>query len=270
MYSPFQLAAKYLHYYLTASNGKGHGMHSPYLFQFITKILNDQTVYPDYATAEALRQQLKNDHTLLRIEDLGAGSGGGNHTERKVSSIARLAAKPRKYGQLLYRIARANQPATILELGTSLGITSTYLALARPEAKLVTLEGATAVAAKAREQFSRLQLSNITLVEGNFDQTLQPVLKQLAQYRPQPLDLVFIDGNHRQEPTERYFTELLPYTHNDTILVFDDIHWSREMEQAWQTIRSHPEVRCTADLFFIGLVFFRREFREKQHFAIRF
>jgi predicted O-methyltransferase YrrM len=270
MYSPFQLAAKYLRYYLTASNGKGHGMHSPFIFHFITKVLNDKTDYPEYTQVEALREKLKGDHTILKIEDMGAGSAGGHPAERTVASVASRAAKPKKFGQLLYRMVQAYQPSTILELGTSLGITSCYLALARPAARLVTMEGAKAVAAKARENFSSLQLPGITLVEGNFDHTLLKTLQELAVENPTPLDLVFVDGNHRREPTERYFNSLLPYLHNDTILVFDDIHWSREMEQAWHTIQSHPAVRCTVDLFFIGLVFFRQEFREKQHFSIRF
>ncbi|HNR16193.1 MAG TPA: SAM-dependent methyltransferase, partial [Chitinophagaceae bacterium] len=84
------------------------------------------------------------------------------------------------------------------------------------------------------------------------------------------IDFAFIDGNHRQEPTERYFNQLLPKMHHESILVFDDIHWSSEMEQVWKTIKDHPSVRCTVDLFFIGVVFFRDEFREKQHFSIRF
>ena len=171
-----------------------------------------------------------------------------------------------------FRMIRHYQPETILELGTSLGITTSYLSLAKPDAQLITMEGAIAIAEKARQNFKTLKLlqgipfgQNLSLIEGNFDQTLSATISKLPV-----LDFAFIDGNHRQEPTERYFKQLLPVTHNDSILIFDDIHWSRDMEQAWETIKQNASVRCTIDLFFIGIVLFRQEFKEKQHFKIRF
>jgi predicted O-methyltransferase YrrM len=265
MYSSFQLAAKYLRYYLTASNGKGHGMHSPFVFDFIIKVLNDKTAYGDYAKVEALRRKLLNDHTAIIVEDFGAGSAVSKTNERTIASIARHAAKPKKYGQLLYRMIKKYQPQTIVELGTSLGITSSYLSLAKPEARLVTLEGSTEIAKQAKMNFDVLQLKNIELTEGNFDNSLPSVIDRLRS-----VDFAFIDGNHRREPTERYYQQLLPGLHNDSILIFDDIHWSREMEEAWETIKNNDAVRCSIDLFFIGIIFFRQEFREKQHFVIRF
>lgn len=265
MYSPFQLAAKYLNYWLTASNGKGHGMHSPFVFEFITKILNDKTIYPEYEKVESLRKQLVNDNAILEVEDFGAGSSISKTNKRSVSSIAKNAAKPKKFGQLLFRIVKYYQPATILELGTSLGITTSYLSLAKPEAKLVTMEGSKEIAEVVKKNFSTLHLRNIEIVEGNFDDTLSSLITHHSY-----IDFAFIDGNHRQEPTERYFQQILSKTNNDSILVFDDIHWSREMEAAWETIKNHSSVTCSIDLFFIGIVFFRKEFKEKQHFIIRF
>ena len=250
---------------MSASNGKGHGMHSPFVFEFIQKVLNDRTNYAAYAAVENCRQQLLNDQTILEVEDFGAGTSSGKGKQRSVASIAKNAAKPAKFGQLLYRIVKYYQPQTILELGTSLGITTAYLSLARPESKLVTMEGAQAIAAKARQNFASLHLQNVLLAEGNFDQSLPTVLDQLPS-----LDLVFVDGNHRREPTVAYFNHLLARTHNNSILIFDDIHWSLEMEQAWSTIQRHPSVRCSIDLFFIGIVLFRQEFMEKQDFIIRF
>jgi predicted O-methyltransferase YrrM len=157
------------------------------------------------------------------------------------------------------------QPRTILELGTSLGITTCYLALAKPDSTIITLEGAEAIANKARQNFKTSKLQNISLTEGNFDETLSSILSPLSS-----INFAFIDGNHRREPTERYFQQLLTKTNNDSILVFDDIHWSREMEEAWAVIKQHPAVRCSIDLFFVGVILFRGEFREKQHFSIRF
>jgi predicted O-methyltransferase YrrM len=265
MYSPFQLATKYLHYYFAASNSKGHGMHSPFVFEFITKVLNDKKKYPAYQQVEDLRKQLLKDQTILTIEDFGAGSTVDKTNQRSVASIAKNAAKPAKFGQLLYRMVKHYQPQTILELGTSLGISTSYLALAKPGTKLITMEGAAAIAETARQNFKSLKLNNVEIVTGNFDDTLSAVIGQLSS-----VNFVFIDGNHRREPTEKYFNQLLPVTNNDSILIFDDIHWSKEMEQAWETIKQHPSVRCTIDLFFIGIVLFRQEFKEKQHFSVRF
>ncbi len=265
MYSKWQLARKYLTYYLTASNGKGHGTHSPFLFHFITRVLNDTVKYEAYEQVENLRKQLLNDSRLFVVEDFGAGSAFLQKHQRSIRSIARNAAKSKKYGQLLFRMVKHYQPSTMLELGTSLGITSSYLSMARPDARLITMEGAREIAAVARQNFGKLGLKKIELLEGNFDDRLPGLLNELSA-----VDFAFVDGNHRREPTEGYFSQLLGKTHMDSILVFDDIHWSREMDAAWDTIKAHPSVRCTIDLFFIGIVLFRQEFHEKQHFSIRF
>jgi predicted O-methyltransferase YrrM len=264
MYSKAQLLLKYLQYYFAASNGKGHGTHSPFVFEFITKVLNDKTVYSEYAKVESLRTLLLNDNTVLNVEDLGAGSSVSKTDQRTVSSIAKNAAKSKKLGQLLFRMVKFYQPSTILELGTSLGITTSYLSLAKPPARLITMEGSKEIAAVAGKNFKSLELQNIEISEGNFDDTLSSVISQLSS-----VDFAFIDGNHRKEPTERYFKELLNKTNNDSIFVFDDIHWSKEMEDAWETIKANEAVRCTIDLFSIGIVLFRNEFKEKQDFVVR-
>lgn len=240
-------------------------MHSPFVFSFITKVLNDKNEYPAYKKVEALRKQLLTDHTVLQVQDFGAGSTISKTNERSVASIARHAAKPKKFGQLLHRIVAYYQPQNILELGTSLGITSCYLSTAKPGSFFITMEGSAAIAKVARQNFEKLQLQNITLLPGNFDDTLAEAMEQLSSP-----DLVFIDGNHRKEPTIRYFEQLLKKTNNDTILIFDDIHWSKEMDEAWNYIKQHAAVRCTIDLFFIGIVLFRQEFKEKQDFIVKF
>jgi predicted O-methyltransferase YrrM len=220
---------------------------------------------------ENLRHQLLKDQSVLSIEDFGAGSVVDKTNQRTIASIAKNAAKPAKFGQLLYRMVNYYQPRAILELGTSLGITTSYLSLAKPDAKLMTMEGGTAIAETARQNFKLLKLQNVEIITGNFDETLSTVAETLIQVEGMSwANLVFIDGNHRREPTEKYFNQLLPVTNNDSILIFDDIHWSSEMEQAWETIKQHPSVRYTVDLFFIGIVLFRQEFKERQHFVIRF
>ena len=264
MYSPFQFAINYLKFLLNAYNSKGHGMHSPFVFDFIIKIMNDRTVYSEYERVENLRKRLLNDETILNVEDLGAGSVVSKNKQRSISSIAKNAAKSKKFGQLLFRMIKYYKPKTILELGTSLGITTSYLSFAKPDAKLISLEGSKEIADVAKQNFKTSEIKNIELIEGNFDDTLGSVVRGLST-----IDFAFIDGNHRQEPTERYFLEILSKVNIDSVLVFDDIHWSNGMEAAWKSIKNHSSVTCSIDLFYIGIVFFRKEFKEKQHFNIR-
>jgi predicted O-methyltransferase YrrM len=228
-------------------------------------VLNDDRHFYPYQTIEALRRQLQNDKTILEIEDFGAGSVSGRTKRRSIASIAMNAAKSRKLSQLLFRIVHYYQPATIVELGTSLGISSAYMASANPNARVITMEGDRSVAEHAVHHHRFLKLDNVEVVTGNFDDTLGDTLDRIDN-----VHLAFVDGNHRLAPTIKYFEQLLAKALPQTILIFDDIHWSSEMEEAWHLIKAHDTVTATIDLFFIGIVLFRPEFRSKQHFIIRF
>ena len=265
MYSSYKLAIKYLQYYFTASNGKGHGIHSPFVYAFIEKVLNDKKQYPCYEIIENRRKELLNDSTVIEVEDFGAGSAVIKTSSRVVKNIAASSLKPEKFSQLLFRMVQYYQPKTILELGTSFGITSAYLASVNSDAKLHTCEGAKNIAAIAKQTFNDLSLTNINLIEGDFAKTFPHLLSQL-----QHIDLAFVDGNHRKAPTLDYFNQLLGVSHQSTILIFDDIHWSREMEEAWTQIQQHPAVTLTIDLFFIGIVCVNTAIKVKQHFTVRF
>lgn len=240
-------------------------MHSPFVFQFILHVLNNKSGYVPPQEIENLRKILLHDKRVLEVEDFGAGSRVASHRKRSVAELAKTTLKPKKYAQLLFRLVKHYQPNTILELGTSLGVTAAYFAAANPSANIITIEGSKAIADIAVQNFSTLHLQNIQPQVGNFDDVLPVVLQQWPS-----IDLAYIDGNHRYEPTIRYFQQLLPAMHNDAILVFDDIHWSAEMEKAWNEIKQHPSVQCTVDIFFLGFVFFRKEFKVKQHFSIRY
>jgi predicted O-methyltransferase YrrM len=265
MFTKFQLAKKYVQYYFTASNGKGHGIHSPFVFDFVINVLNDKTSYPAYQSTEKIRKQLLSDSTIIEVEDFGAGSSVIKTNKRVVSAIAASSLKPKKYAQLLYRIVAYYKPETIVELGTSFGITTDYLAAANETTKVFTCEGSAAIASIAKQNFEVLQLKNVRLIEGDFAKTLSPLLANLSK-----IDFAFADGNHRKEPTLNYFQQLLNHSTATTILVFDDIHWSAEMEGAWNAIKQHPQVTLTIDLFFIGIVFINPDFKIPQHFSIRF
>jgi predicted O-methyltransferase YrrM len=265
MYTNFQLAKKYLHYFLTASNGKGHGMHSPFVFDFILNVLNNKSNFIAPVEIEQLRKALSHDQRMIEVEDLGAGSRINTSKQRTVTELARTALKPKKYAQLLYRLVKHYQPATIVELGTSLGITTAYFSKANPMAAITSVEGSPGIRNIAIENFEKLRCTNIKSLQGEFDSLLPTVNRQLST-----ISLAYIDGNHRYEPTLRYFKTFLEKANADTILIFDDIHWSSEMEKAWQEIKSDASVTCTIDIFFLGFVFFKKEFKSKQHFVIRF
>ncbi len=264
MFSRFQLLNKYLFYYLHASSGKGHGIHSPFVYDFIKNVLNDKNKYADYKGIESKRKELLEDTSYINVEDFGAGSGIIKTQKRQVKKIASSSLKPKKYAQLLYRIVQYYKPKNIVELGTSFGITTAYLASGHRE-NVYTLEGATAIADIAGKGFSEQGIQNIELLQGSFDTTLPLLISRI-----QPAGLVFIDGHHKKQPTINYFQQLLGKSTSSTIFIFDDIHWSREMEEAWMMIKADPSVTLTIDLFFIGIVLLRKDFKVKQHFTIRF
>jgi len=265
MYSPVQLAFKYIDYFFRADNGKGHGVHSPFVFDFIIHVLNGAKNKEVYHTIESVRQQLKKNNATIEVEDFGAGSRVIPTRQRKVKDIARTSLKPQKYSQLLHRMVQYYQPSTILEVGTSLGITTAYLATGNSAAQVITMEGSNAIARIASANFDGMHIANIMTVLGNFDTTLSATLQNIPS-----VDFAFIDGNHRYEPTIRYFEQVLAKSHDRTIIILDDIYWSKEMEQAWEWVKTHPAVRLTIDLFAIGIVILRPEILHRQHFTVRY
>ncbi|AKD05786.1 SAM-dependent methyltransferase [Pontibacter korlensis] len=249
-----------MHYRLRAY--KLHGVHSPFVFDLYHNVIHHSGHFLAYDQVETLRDDLLQDSSQLQVTDFGAGSRSINQKTRQVKDIARTSAKPAKYGQLLFRLANHFQPQTIFELGTSLGITTSYLAEARKTAHIYTFEGCPNIAQTAKKNFSKLGYQNIELIEGNLDETLERQLQKVEQ-----LDLAFLDGNHRYEPTLQYFESCLAKSHEGTVLVLDDIYWSGEMKRAWKEIKRHPKVCQTVDLYFVGLVFFRKQ-QPKENFTL--
>lgn len=259
----WELAKKYLHYYITAGNR--HDVHSPFVFDLVEKVLRDQKKPAAFREIEQLRKSLLRSTETLQVTDLGAGSLLNAGRERKVSDITRHAAKPPKFGQLFYRLIQYFKPEYLLELGTSMGMSTSYMAKAAPSATVHTIEGCPNIAARASRNFEALQLQNIKQHVGNFDTVLPALLKELPR-----LDYVYIDGNHRSAPTLDYFEQCLGKVHDESLFIFDDIHWTPDMEAAWHSIQQHPRVTFTIDLFFIGLVFFRPDMKIKQHFILKY
>lgn len=241
-----------------------HAVHSPFVYDLIEHVLRNSTEQPEYAAIEGLREELLDSDQTIRVNDLGAGSRKLDLPVRAVSDMARTALKPSKQAQLLYRLARYFQPANIIELGTSFGISTLYLAQGTEEGVVYTIEGCPQTQRIAQHHFDRMRQRNIRSVLGSFRSKLPETLKRIDQ-----LDMVFIDGHHAQEPTLEYFEQCLVKANNGTLLILDDIHWSAGMEQAWEHVKAHPRVTVTIDLYDMGLVFLRKE-QAPQHFRLRY
>nr|WP_294901321.1 class I SAM-dependent methyltransferase [uncultured Pedobacter sp.] len=256
------LTKNYIKHILSAKTR--HGTHSPFVYNLVDKVIYDFKDKPAYKNIENLRKDLLQSHRSIKVTDLGAGSLVNNQQTKQVKSIAKNALKPKKLAQLLYRLAQEFKPTNLLELGTCLGITTAYFSEALPQAKIITMEGCPQTASVAKENWEKLSIKNIAVEVGNFDVTLPEVIAKQDE-----LDFVFIDGNHRKDATLNYFNLCLPKVHEGSVIIFDDIYWSKGMAEAWEEIKSHPDVTVTIDLFWIGLVFFRSG-QAKQDFKIRF
>ena len=244
-----------------------HALHSPFLFALYTQVIRTKTGSKDlFAPIQHLRKQLRKSRQIITIADHGAGSKVNESRQRTIGDIARNSQKPARFGRLLFRLIQRFEAKVVVDLGTSLGMTTAYMAEATNTygGRVLTFEGCPETAAVARQNFEKLTVQNVEIVVGNLDETLAPHVTALD-----PIDFVFFDANHRYEPTVRYFETCLTNIHNDTVFVFDDIHWSGGMEQAWDYIKKHPSVSVTIDLFWVGLVFFRQE-QPKQDFILRF
>jgi predicted O-methyltransferase YrrM len=240
-------------------------VHSPFFFEFIKFVLNDKKKYDVYENIEKQRQVLLNDKTIIDVEDFGAGSTIIKTKQRVVKDIAASSLKPKKYSQLLFRMIQFYNKKNVLELGTSFGITTSYIAAAKNNPAVTSMEGSQSIANIAQQNFDALQLNNINIIRGDFEKTLSPFLENAKT-----IDFAFLDGNHRKIPTLQYFKQILSNSTEETIVVFDDIHWSKEMEEAWGEIKANEAVTLTIDLFFIGIVFLKKEFKIKQHFVVRY
>jgi len=236
-------------------------VHSPFVFALVTKCFYDNNKYPEYSVLKNYRNTLLENKNTIEVTDFGAGSKIFKSNIRAINQIAKNAGISKKRAELLFRISLYFQPATILEIGTSVGLATSALSLGNPKATITTLEGCPETAKIAREQFQKFDFKNIDAIVSEFGSYLQ----QLTTDNPQ---LIYFDGNHSKKATLDYFELLLPTITDKTVWIFDDIHWSAEMESVWEIIKKHPKVTVTIDTFQWGLVFFHTT-QEKEHFGIR-
>jgi len=248
--------------------------------RIITKCFYDKKPKPDpsgseqakqYQVLKEYRNSLLENKNTIEVTDFGAGSKVFKSNTRQIAKIAKTAGITRKRAELLFRITNYFQPSTILEIGTSLGLATSALVLGNPKAKITTLEGCPETAKIAGNQLAKLSSRAQSRDNSN---TIEVVVTEFSEYlktqnpKPKTQNLIYFDGNHSKTATLDYFELLLPTILNETVWIFDDIHWSKDMEEAWKIIKTHPKVTVTIDTFQWGIVFFRRE-QEKEHFVIR-
>lgn len=255
--------SSYFRYLLRAKTK--YYIHSPFVYELSEDVIYDKRRYYAFDDIAYIRGLLLASDAKIQTRDFGAGSHAHNDTQtRLVRHLAQDVAVPQRVGELLFRLVNYYQPQQILELGTSLGIGTLYMAMACKQAQVTTIEGCPETAQLAAQLFQKLELTKIAAKIGNFDDILPHILTQIPQ-----LDFVFFDGNHQYEPTLRYFEQCLPKIHANTVFVFDDIYWSPDMARAWQSIKQHPQVSVTIDLYRLGLVFFRQG-QAKENFTLYF
>ena len=247
-------------------SGNRYRLHSPFLYSLAEEVLRANRPANGGEKIEVLRQECLESKEIIMKTDYGEGgkSIGGAIYPVELRRIAMTSLTPKGQARRLARLVQYTKAGRILEIGTSLGMTTAYMAMANPESRVITLEGCPALCRKAGEHFARLGLKNIELIEGRFEDNLPKALMKLGR-----LDMVFIDGNHHKEAVLDYFEKCLAYAHNDTVIVFDDIHASKGMEEAWELVKHRQEVRISLDFFYTGWVFFRKE-SSRQHFRLRY
>jgi predicted O-methyltransferase YrrM len=243
---------RYIKYFILSRYWRGHGIHSPFVFDLVSNVFRNK-IEPDIVSSiEKIRKKLIADQRLINVNDLGAGSKRMKTSQRKVSDITRYSAVSKKDGIFLSKMSKTFGKPRILEFGTSLGISTMYLAASCPEATVFTMEGCKETSDIASANFKEAGLTNIRLLNGSFEDLLPRIRSE--SITP---GLVFIDGNHRKEPIMKYFSQVADMSDNKTVVIIDDINSSREMAEAWSEIKNQKNVTLSVDTFRMGIVFFR-------------
>ena len=240
-----------------------HGVHSPFVFDLITKCFYDKTKFAAYFVLKKYRKSLLENNDIIEVNDFGSGSKVFKSNKRKIAQIAKVAGISSKRAELLFRIVKYFQPNEILEIGTSLGLATSALSLGNPNSKITSLERCQNLFQIAKNQCRLQNLNNIEFINTEFSDFLNNSELSTINYQ-----LIYFDGNHSKKATLDYFELLLPTISNDSIWIFDDIHRNTAMEEAWEIIKNHTKVTVTIDTFQWGIVFFRTE-QAKQHFVTR-
>lgn len=256
------LIKQFIRHWLKAKRN-GHGVHSPFVYSLVENVFSNNFHFYAFNDLNKTRKQLQLNDAEFEITDLGAGSKKFRSNKRKISEIAKHGISSRKQSEIYFKLINYLKSEIIIELGTSIGLNTLYLKAAAPNGKLFTLEGSTALCSFAKRLFEEKNLNGIEVVEGNFKDTLLLLLKRIETF-----DVLYIDGDHTYDSTKLYFEMALQKKHSNSVIIFDDIYWSEDMTKCWDEIKDHAEVKMSIDCFYFGMVFFKDEFKQKEHFKL--
>lgn len=226
-------------------------------------MLEDRRRFYVFSDLTGLREHIKYNYKLVPQSQFGAGSQIITKKEISIAELGRQVAVDEKNGQLLFRLVNFLKPKHLLELGTSLGLSTLYQAAAALNSEMITIEGSSAIAQIAQQHIEGLGYQNIKVRNGSFESQLPQVLSDFPR-----LDYVYLDGDHSYAPTLSYFEQCLPHLHEQGVFVVADIYWSDDMLKAWKELQHHPSVSLSVDFYDFGLLFFRKENQEKEHFSV--
>lgn len=232
-------------------------IHSPFVFEFATQVLEDDRYFYDFEVIEDLRDELLSDSTMIAVHD----SKRALPQKQKIKTLTKALEISALQGQFLFRLTHHYQPKVILDIGTGFGIKTLYQATASYQHQVITLEENPALSKVAQQNFQRFSRVKIKTIIGGFEEKLPSLLPKLNT-----IDCVFLDMSCCSPIS--LFEICLPFIHNDTIFVLNHIHASPTMNQIWQTLQQHTAVTFSIDVFQLGLLFFRKEMIEKQDFVL--
>lgn len=255
-----QQAIDFLKYRLNAKNR--HGIHSPFVYRLLDEVIYDFRAKSVYHDIEKLRAELLEYTREIPLDDRDGESINTGKTIKIKSCVGKL--KSTLVLQLIYRLVEELKPLNIIEYGSSLGISTAYLAKAAPQARIIHIDENKETASITAEILRKLNIQNVELHIGDLVASFPLFLKDIPQ-----LDVVLIQSAKRRENILNNFKCCLPRLSNNSMMVFENIYQNKEMKEAWNEIKSHPEITVTLDLFQVGLVFIRRA-QAKEDFTIRF
>lgn len=255
----------YFRFWLNSKPTEGHGVHSPYVFKLYTEVIEPDKKEKVFEKIEEYRKELKGCGLSVIRKSIGESTNSGYRGEEvSLKAIAGNVAIPSHLGRLLYRLSQHYKPKSIIELGTSVGISTMYLAANNTNAQIFTIEGDEAILGIAQNRFRQYGFNNVQTCAGSFDDQLPKILSELNS-----VDLVFIDGDHNSRSLINYFNLILPKINEKSIIIVDDIRWSKGMEKAWDYLCSNENVSVSIDLFRCGILIFEKGI-VKQHFLLRY
>lgn len=247
----------YLRHFFTAKRN-GHGIHSPFAYQLCEEVFYNKLSFYDFIPLSTVRNGLLTNTESVEVEDYGAGSKTFKSNTRKIKDIAKQGISSQKQSELIYKLMNFLHGTTAIELGTSLGLNTLYMARVNKNGTVISLEGSKSLSDFASQLALKNKVNNIRFIHARFEEAFPQLLQEINK-----LDVLYVDGNHTYEATLKYFKQALEKKHKHSAFIFDDIYWSKGMTKAWEEIKKNESVSLSIDTFYFGIVFFKEELKEK-------